>query len=195
MARADKDPKTGLTLKQEAFCVEYLKNGGNASAAYRAAYDAGGMKPATINRKAKELMDNGKIAARLGAVREAVQQKAIDAAALTKAWVLERLMSNAERCRQAEPVLDRKGNPVLVELPNGTLAPAFTFDAPGSNRALELCGKEIGMFVERKESGKPGEFAALTDAEVEQQTKEAVADAVKGGYLKLVKPGPKQKAA
>lgn len=38
---------------------------GNASEAYRRAYDAGKMKAATVNRKAKELMDNGKITARI----------------------------------------------------------------------------------------------------------------------------------
>ena len=57
-----------LTAKQEKFCIEYVKTG-NASEAYRLAYDAGGMKPASINRKAKELMDNGKIAAMLVTLR------------------------------------------------------------------------------------------------------------------------------
>jgi len=38
---------------------------GNASEAYRKAYDASRMKPETINRKAAELMGNGKITARV----------------------------------------------------------------------------------------------------------------------------------
>jgi hypothetical protein len=53
-----------LTPKQEKFSIEYL-NTGNASKAYRMAYDTSKMKPATINRKAKELLDHGKITARL----------------------------------------------------------------------------------------------------------------------------------
>ena len=53
-----------LTIKQEAFCLAYIELG-NASAAYRSAYNASHMKPSTINRKAKELLDNGKIAARI----------------------------------------------------------------------------------------------------------------------------------
>jgi phage terminase small subunit len=53
-----------LTPKQEAFCLAYIETG-NASAAYRLSYNAGGMKPESVNRKAKELLDNGKIAARL----------------------------------------------------------------------------------------------------------------------------------
>ena len=53
-----------MTPKQEKFCLLYRETG-NASEAYRQAYDAGNMAPATVNRKAKELLDNGKITARL----------------------------------------------------------------------------------------------------------------------------------
>ena len=59
----------GLTPKQEAFCLRYIETG-DASEAYRLSYDAENMKPVTINRKAKELLDNGKITARLRALRE-----------------------------------------------------------------------------------------------------------------------------
>lgn len=55
---------TELTPKQEAFCLTYIETG-NASEAYRQVYEAEGMKPETINRKAKELLDNGKITARI----------------------------------------------------------------------------------------------------------------------------------
>ncbi|MDE2421632.1 MAG: terminase small subunit [Gammaproteobacteria bacterium] len=57
-----------LTLKQEAFCKAYIELG-NATEAYRQSYDAVKMQPATVNRKAKELIDNGKIAARLDELR------------------------------------------------------------------------------------------------------------------------------
>ncbi|HYH63355.1 MAG TPA: terminase small subunit [Urbifossiella sp.] len=60
---------TGLTPKQEAFCLRYIETG-NASEAYRLSYDAADMKPETVNRKAKELLDNGKIAARVTALQE-----------------------------------------------------------------------------------------------------------------------------
>lgn len=65
----------GLSPKQEAFCLAYLKLG-NASEAYRRSYDAGGMKPATVNRTAKELLDNPKIAARLAELRAPAVEKA-----------------------------------------------------------------------------------------------------------------------
>jgi phage terminase small subunit len=61
-----------LTIKQETFCQKYIETG-NASEAYRQAYDAQAMKPESINRKAKELLDNGKVAARVAELRGEVQ--------------------------------------------------------------------------------------------------------------------------
>lgn len=64
-----------LTEKQEKFCVEYIRTG-NASEAYRQSYDSSNMSPESVNRKAKELMDNVKIAARLEELRAPVREKA-----------------------------------------------------------------------------------------------------------------------
>lgn len=60
---------TNLTPKQEAFVQAYLTTG-NASKAYRATYNSESMKVATVNRSAKELLENPKIAARLSTLRE-----------------------------------------------------------------------------------------------------------------------------
>ena len=64
-----------LTPKQENFCLAYLETG-NASEAYRRAYDIGTMKPESVNRKAKELLDNVKITARLVQLRAPIIAKA-----------------------------------------------------------------------------------------------------------------------
>ena len=58
-----------LTPKQEKFVRKYIETG-NASEAYRQAYDAKGMKPETVHRTAKEMLDNPKIAARVANWRE-----------------------------------------------------------------------------------------------------------------------------
>lgn len=79
---------TKLTIKQENFCLAYLETG-SASEAYRRSYNAEKMKPETVNRKAKELMDNGKIAARLNELRH----PAIEAAKVTLKSHLDRLDS------------------------------------------------------------------------------------------------------
>jgi len=63
-----------VTPKQEAFCLAYIETG-NASEAYRRAYNAENMKPETVNRKAKDLLDNGKITARLAELREPILER------------------------------------------------------------------------------------------------------------------------
>lgn len=63
-----------LTEKQEAFCRAYIETG-NASEAYRMAYDAENMKGGTINKKSSELMANGHITARLEELRAPIIQK------------------------------------------------------------------------------------------------------------------------
>lgn len=63
-----------LTPKQERFCNYYIETG-NASEAYRRAYDAGKMKPDSVNRKAFELLENVKIAARVRELQEEFNRK------------------------------------------------------------------------------------------------------------------------
>ena len=58
-----------MTPKQEKFCLVYIETG-NASEAYRQSYNTAKMKPETVNRTAKQLLDNRKIAARLDELRE-----------------------------------------------------------------------------------------------------------------------------
>lgn len=63
-----------LTPKQDRFCQRYVELG-DASAAYRAVYQTDKMKPATINRNAKALLDNSKIATRIKTLRQNHQQR------------------------------------------------------------------------------------------------------------------------
>jgi phage terminase small subunit len=57
-----------LTPKQEAFAVEYVGIG-NASEAYRRAYNAKNMKRDTIHSRARELLKHGGIAAKVTQLR------------------------------------------------------------------------------------------------------------------------------
>lgn len=63
-----------LTIKQETFCLKYIETG-NASEAYRQAYDSDGMKPESVNRKAIELLENGKITARIKELQDEHQAR------------------------------------------------------------------------------------------------------------------------
>ncbi len=63
-----------LTPKQEAFALAYVETG-NASEAYRRAYNAGNMKPETVNRRAKEAMKHGPITARIKELKAATVER------------------------------------------------------------------------------------------------------------------------
>lgn len=85
-----------LTAKQESFCLAYLE-AGNASEAYRKAYNAENMKPETVNRKAKELLDHGKIAARLAQLQgEAAKRNEITVDSLLDELEEARQLARAE---------------------------------------------------------------------------------------------------
>jgi phage terminase small subunit len=111
----------GLTVKQEAFCMAIL-DGKGWSDAYREAYDAENMAPATVHREAYALATNHKIAARLERAEREKQQE----------QRMQRL-SRAERVVQKlEQIALREG------------------DTDGTQvRALELLGKTLGLFVDR----------------------------------------------
>ena len=65
--------KIKLTPKQERFCQVYIETG-NASEAYRQAYNASRTKPEVVAVKASQMLANGKVAVRIDALR-ALHQK------------------------------------------------------------------------------------------------------------------------
>jgi hypothetical protein len=77
----------------------------------------------------------------LKALAERMRERTINADMLTRAWVIEQLIDNVFVAKAQEKP-----------------------DLAGANKALNLLGLELGMFVERKETGKPGEFDGLTIA-------------------------------
>lgn len=81
-----------LTAKQEAFCLSYIETG-NASEAYRLNYSTSNMKPETVNRRAKDLMDNGKVTARIAELRGEVMQR--------HQLTVDDLLAELEEARQA----------------------------------------------------------------------------------------------
>lgn len=63
-----------LTAKQENFC-QAIASGMNQSDAYRSAYDAGNMKPETVQSKACLLMAEGKVRARVDSLKQSLSEK------------------------------------------------------------------------------------------------------------------------
>ncbi len=128
--------------RHEAFARE-LSKGSSASEAYRNA----GYRP---NRgAASRLQHDSSILQRVAEmhaldaemVKEATE-RATQALAIDREWVLGKLMENVERSMQARPVRDGDGN----------ASGEYRYDGSVANRALELLGKELGMFVDRSEN-------------------------------------------
>lgn len=102
-----------MTQKQENFCAAYIETG-NASEAYRKAYNADGMKPETVNRKAKELLDNGKITARLEELRKPVAESA--------QITLSQHLSKLEELRELAKEEGKYGPAIQAEIARGKAA-------------------------------------------------------------------------
>ena len=58
-----------LTAKQERFCLEYIKNGGNASDAYKSAGYSTNMKPKSVWEIASRLLAKIKVRSRVDAMQ------------------------------------------------------------------------------------------------------------------------------
>ena len=63
-----------LTIKQEKFCNKYLECG-NASEAYRFAYDCSKMKDETINERSSRLLKEYKISTRVNQLQAQLAEK------------------------------------------------------------------------------------------------------------------------
>lgn len=125
-----------LTEKQEAFCREFMKDLNATQAAKRAGYS-----DKTAYSIGQENLNKPEIQNRLSELKgERNERLQIDAD-----WVLKQAVKVHQRCMQAEPVLDREGNPVMVEDANGNLVAAYKFEHAGANKALELIGKHVNV--------------------------------------------------
>ena len=132
--RAQGEPRAlPLTKKQLGFVAEYIRNGHNATAAYRDVYSTGNMGENTIQREACELLKNPKIQDHLVVIQERVNHKVTTSLQVDASWVIENLMLNAEKARNAD-------------------------DFTASNRALELLGKTkvVNAFVDKAKDPENG---------------------------------------
>ena len=145
-----------LTPKQESFCLAYIETG-NASEAYRQAYNAKNMKPETINRKAKVELDKGKIRARLEAL-QAEHRKRHDVTVAGLSENLEIAMNLAFQNKQAAAMVSAiMGRAKL----HGLLV----------DRA-ELTGKDGGPITVDDVSERLRRLGAMTGEELDARIKE-----------------------
>ena len=128
-----------LTPKQEGFCLTYIETG-NASEAYRRHYKVDAMKPESINRLAKQMIDNVKIASRIAELR----QPAVENAQIT----LETHLNDLKRLRDAAEADLKFGPAVQAEVARG---------------------KAAGLYVEKQEIKHTGFVQTVPESESLEQ--------------------------
>ena len=109
------------------------------------AYEFVGYKAKGSPQSACRLAKSAKVRARIAELRDAINapahERALEKAAVDKAWVLKELIEVVKMAKRGEAVLDKDGNPTGDTKQN----------LGAANKALELIGKEHGMFIDRKE--------------------------------------------
>lgn len=150
-----KDPKAStlpdtLTAKQEAFCQAYVANGDNGTqAAISAGYGKAGAAVQALDN-----LRNPKIENRIAEIRASIPKKT----GVTPEFVMNGLVEVYNRAMQNEAVKDHEGNPIGE----------YRFQGQVANKSLELMGRTLSMFVDRKEiTGKDGTpLHTLTDEQL-----------------------------
>ena len=117
--------------RHEKFC-QAIVTGGHVS--HAEAYLAVGFycKPEMADRCAYQLLQKPHIRARIAELRqieEAAIAQVVEKVALTREWVLNQLIDNVKKAKEGEK-----------------------FDGATANKALELLGKQLGLFTERVEN-------------------------------------------
>ena len=126
-----------LTGKQKRFVEEYLCDLNATQAAIRAGYSA-----KTAEVVGYENLRKPQIAAAI----QVEMNKRSEKTNITSEYVITTIKDTIERCRQTRPVLNRMGEPVMVETPNGEVAPAYTFDASNVLKGCELLGRHLVLW-------------------------------------------------
>lgn len=128
-----------LTIKQENFCLAYIDKN-DASDAYRGAYDTSKMNDASINREAKRLMDNPKIATRIAELRK----PAIEAAQIT----LTDHLNDLKRLRDLAERDGKYSAAVAAEAARGKASGLYTdkVDLTSSDGTMSPKGKTLKDF-------------------------------------------------
>lgn len=93
--------------------------------------------------------------------------EAIKATALTKEWVIETLMDNVAKAMQAKPVRTDDEGEAIGE---------YQYQGGVANRALELLGKELGMFIDRRQDVPAS--ADMTDEQLNKRIRD-IANAIR----------------
>jgi len=147
-----------FTPRQERFVKEYLVDLNATQAAIRAGYSE-----KTARQTASENLSKPYIAEAIAEGFKKLQRKTGRSAE----DVVNDLREVTKRCMQHAPVLDKKGQQVYVETPDGEKAAAYTFNAKDALKGLELEGKYRGIFKEQFDLNIKRDIKELSDDELD----------------------------
>jgi phage terminase small subunit len=153
-----------LTEKQKVFIQEYLVDLNATQAAIRAGYSEN-----TAQQMGSENLSKPVIKEAI----EKAQTMRLKRLAVTQDYVLSTIVDTIERCKQSAPVLDRKGNKVLIENDEGEMAVAYVYEPMAVLKGSELLGKHLSLFVDRSEISGPNGEAIKTDSTITITPEEA----------------------
>ena len=134
-----------LTSKQERFLAEMIR-GATQADAYRAAYNATGMKPSAIYTEAGRIMAHPEVSRRLHAQQDSIERSAVSQALSRRRFVLERLEHEA-----IEATSDSTRVQALIALGKTPGVDLFTdrVETVGEDRSAE----EVRAELERRLAG------------------------------------------
>jgi phage terminase small subunit len=128
--------------RHERFAQELAK-GKSATEAYaEAGYRPNSGNAATLKADQSISMRVAELIEEQAGIARAATEKAAERLSIDREWVLAQLVENANRAMQA----------VAVKSNDGSTTGEFKYEGSVANRALELIGKELGMFVDRTEN-------------------------------------------
>ena len=133
-----------MNQKQALFVSEYLVDMNATQAAIRAGYSAKtAYSIGQENLKKPEIKE---------AISAAVSERE-KRTEITADFVIMKLIEIVDRCMQRAPVF-RQGEQLVDEQGRNV----WMFDAKNAIRALELLGRNLGMFIDRREPDTCGEI-------------------------------------
>lgn len=133
--------ENNLTVNQQKFADYYLANGCNATKAYMDTYLSASEATAKVNgcRMLKNMHVHDYILKRQAEIQEKTQ--------VTQEYCVMNLKEVVERCLQHKAVMEFNRETGKYE-PTGE----YTFDSIGANKALELLGKTLGIYIDKTDN-------------------------------------------
>ena len=144
--------KRELTNKQQMFVSEYLIDLNATQAAIRAGYSK-----KTAGQIGERLLKKVEIQQSM-MERMKSREKRTE---ITQDYVLETIMDTVERCRQAEPVMERGADGEMQ--PSGE----YKFDATNVLKGSELLGRHLGMWNDKLKIAHT--FDQMSDEELDAE--------------------------